>query len=150
MPDLFDGLTVRVVPPQEQVVRVVPVVGPQGPPGSSAGGGYASAAVNITTGQVLALTPAGAVLADPSNPTHRWAAAAVAISSALAGDQVGLSTSGRITETAWSWIPGQPVYVGVGGMLTQAPPVSGWLRVVGHAESSTSVWVQLHQPITLI
>ncbi len=150
MPDLFDGLIVRVVPPQEQTIRVVPVVGPQGPPGPSGAGGFATAAVNITSGQVLALTAAGAVPADTSNPGHRWAATAVAASSALAGDQVSLATSGRITEAAWSWTPGDPIYVGAAGTLTQSPPTAGWLRVIGHAESSISVWVQLHQPINLI
>jgi hypothetical protein len=34
--DLVSGSVVRVVPPSEQLVRVVPVAGPQGPPGGSA------------------------------------------------------------------------------------------------------------------
>jgi Uncharacterized conserved protein (DUF2190) len=150
MPRLVEGIVVRVVPPAEQAIRVVPVAGQTGPPGPSGAGGFATAATNITAGQVVALTAAGAVPADPGNLAHRWAAAAVASSSALAGDQVRLATSGRVSETAWNWLSGSPVYAGAGGNLTQVPPSNGWLRVIGHAETSTSIWIQVHQPITLI
>lgn len=149
MPRLADGLTVRVVPPSEQTIRVVPVTGPTGPPGPDGASGYATAAVNITTGHVLALTSVGAVPADPSDPGHRWAAAAIATTSALAGDQVAVTTAGRITEAAWNWTPGSPLYAGPVGAITDVPPVAGWLRVIGHAETPTSIWVHIHQPITL-
>jgi hypothetical protein len=150
MPDIFDGLTVRVVPPTEQNILVVPVAGPAGPPGPNGAGGFATAATSISAGQVVALTATGAVLADPANPAHRWAAAAVAVSSALAGNQVRLTTSGRVSETSWAWTAGQPIYASTGGSLTQSPPSSGWLRIIGHAETPTSIWIQIHQPITLI
>jgi hypothetical protein len=49
MPDLVSGSVVRVVPPVEHVVRVVPVAGPQGPPGGSLASGTAGADISAWT-----------------------------------------------------------------------------------------------------
>jgi hypothetical protein len=159
MPFLVDpGVTVglgqpakvRIIPTPSRPVRLIPVSGPPGPPGADSGGVTITAAAGLTTGTVVALTPAGAMPADPTNPGHAWAAAAVTTSSAVMGETLTAITTGRVTEQAWTWAPNAPVYCGAGGQLTQTSPTSGWLRIIGHAENPTTIFVQIHQPITLI
>lgn len=140
---------IEVQPPEPSLIDLVPVIGPPGPPGADAGGITVTAAAGLTTGTVIALTDAGAIPADPTNPAHSWAAAAVTTSSATTGDTLTAVTTGRVTETAWTWAPSAPIYCGTGGQLTQTPPTTGWLRVIGHAETPTTIFVQIHQPITL-
>lgn len=157
MPDLGNGVTVTVtapsfpaavvVPPQPGAsVHVLPAVGPRGDPGTTQ---TVTAAVTLSGHRVVVLTPEGATPADPDDPAHAWTAVAVTLGAALAGQPVQVAAAGTITEPSWAWTPLQPVYAGPAGVLTQTPPTTGWLRVVGVATSATSLWLAFHRPITL-
>ncbi len=66
------------------------------------------------------------------------------------GAEVEVAGTGEIvTEPSWNLVPDQPVYAGESGRLTQTPPTSGWLRIVGVAQSTISLVVSLQVPIHL-
>jgi len=56
---------------------------------------------------------------------------------------------GSMTEPTWAWTPGQPIYVGVGGALTQTPPAAGYIREIALAVTATTVLIRPMMPITL-
>ena len=55
----------------------------------------------------------------------------------------------HLTDSSWSWTPGQPVYVGAGGVLTQTPPSATYIVHVGVAISATSIFIDIQPPIIL-
>lgn len=71
---------------------------------------------------------------------------------ASAGSVVEVVAYGLLIEPSWSWAPG-PIYLGVGGSLTQTPPTApgaAFLAQVGVATSATSVFVDRQQSIILV
>lgn len=145
VPDLFPA--VQAAPPDfAPAVGVLPVIGPKGDPGNTL---TVIAAVVLPGHRVVALTPAGAVLADPGDPAHTWAAVAITLGAALAGQPAQVADAGILTEPSWAWTPQQPVFAGPAGVLTQTPATTGWLRVVGVATAPTSLWLAFTRPIRL-
>lgn len=73
----------------------------------------------------------------------------ISTGAAEAGASLNIQTSGELTETGWAWIPGEPVFLGTGGTLTQEAPGSGSLVVIGTATGATSLLINVEQPIIL-
>ena len=150
---LVDGTVITVDAEPVGVTDVIVIPGPPGvtgPPGPSGGGGdTATAAENIPVYSVVALRSTGARKANTTVAANRWAACAIATSSATTGQTFTIKTSGSITDAAWAWVPDAPIYCTTTGALTQTAPVTGWLRVVAHAETTSRIFVQIHQPIQL-
>ncbi len=82
----------------------------------------------------------------PSQPAYEFAG--VSTQAAAPGAPVLAAEAGLVVEPTWAWTPGQPVFAGTGGSLTQAPPASGVLHQVGVAASATALLVQPLYPIT--
>lgn len=138
---------------QDHVVTVVgtDLVGLQGPQGPPGGTITKMAAANIGGQRVLAFTPTGVVHADPTNQAHRFSALAVSEGAASTGTPVTCLTAGEVTELAWSWTPGLPVFVGVAGVPTQVLPVApSWQRQIGTAITPTTIFLQFHPTTILI
>lgn len=132
------------------IVRVtVPgLPGPPGPPGSAGSQTIAvPAAQDLSGHRVVVVTAAGAVYAEPGNPAHADAVLGLTTGAALAGAEATILTSGELTEPSWSWTPGQPLYVSAGGMLTHAPPSSGWVQIVALAVAPTRLVLTQRQTI---
>lgn len=55
----------------------------------------------------------------------------------------------HLTDAGWSWAPGQPVYVGAVGALTQTPPSATYIVHVGIAISETTLFIDIQPPIIL-
>lgn len=71
---------------------------------------------------------------------------------AVEGDMVAVQRAGRITESSWNWAPGQPVFLGDNGLLTQVPPslpTSLFSLIVGFPIAPTSLFLSLREPILL-
>jgi hypothetical protein len=144
MPDLVSGSVVRVVPPVEQVVRVIPVAGPQGPPGGSLASGTAGANISVWT-----VIQAGVVPSVQNGQTGGPKTIGVATSSATAGQPVTWAEHGRITDPSWTWAPGADIYLSPTSTLTQTLPTTGWVQVVARAISPTVAWVLIQTPYKL-
>jgi hypothetical protein len=54
-----------------------------------------------------------------------------------------------MTELSWTWTPGEPIFLGNNGMLTQTPPSSGFAIELGTAISATSIWIVVGQSVEL-
>jgi hypothetical protein len=78
-----------------------------------------------------------ALYADPFDPLLR-VPAGVSIGAAAGGDTVTVQIAGELVEPSWSWTPG-PIYLAPLGMLTQAPPVSGAIVIVGQATGPSAM-----------
>lgn len=125
--------------------------GPAGPMGPSGGAGVERVADVALGGHrvVRATSVDGVDYASNDQPSHRDVVIGITSNAASSGGAVSVVSAGAMTEGSWSWTPGLPIYAGLNGALTQTPPVSGWLRILGFATSPTSIVVQLLPPIVL-
>lgn len=64
--------------------------------------------------------------------------------------QALVTTFGDVTFAGWSWTPGEIVYLGVAGALTQAPSASHPQVAIGWAVSATRIRVEIQQPLGTI
>jgi hypothetical protein len=136
------------------VIGGVLVPGAQGRPGlnGDAVGTSLSYPANgpISGHHVMRVDGAGrANYADSSTKAHANLVIGISENAAVDGAPVTVKFSGEMTEPTWNWTPALPVFVGPGGVLTQAAPASGFLLVVGIAVSATSIVVAIKQPIIL-
>jgi hypothetical protein len=89
-----------------------------------------------------------AVYADHSTETAH-SLVGVSYNAAITGGTVNVVTAGPLSDPAFSFIPGLPIYVGVAGALVQTAPTFGYIRRVGFARDATTVVVQIAQPIMI-
>ncbi len=114
--------------------------GPKGDPGN--------------TDSVVASEPLGghrAVTADgwhatPSTLDHL---VGITAGAGATGDATEYVSHGLMVEPSWTWQAGAPIFVGLDGVLTQTPPVSGLTRRVAWAISETEINVDLQPTIQL-
>lgn len=123
------------------VVKEAPVsvvqMGVAGPPGAKGDTGPAGGVEVIrTAGQdlsghrVVAVLPTGEAVYASSDFTTRIPFG-LTLGSAISGTSVHIQIGGEITEPSWTWDVTKPVFMGVDGVLTQTPPTSGLLVIVG-------------------
>jgi len=66
-------------------------------------------------------------------------------------DATGIvQTYGQLSNNTWSWVIGNPIYLGNSGELTQTAPSSGFCSVVGFAVTATKMFIDIGVPIELI
>lgn len=123
--------------------------GPAGPPGGSATQYIASAA--LSGHAAIAIDTNGeAFYASADQLSHALRLSGVSTNAAALGDPLTVVSAGLIVHGGWSWTPGNPVFVGLNGALTQALPVGAvFSRVIGQAVSATGLLVDLQQPIVI-
>lgn len=66
------------------------------------------------------------------------------------GAPARIQVSGLMTEVSWSWTPDAPIFLSTTGLLTQAPPTSGFSLIVGFATSATQMFIGPKTPIALV
>jgi hypothetical protein len=120
----------------------------QGPPGAPA----PIAQLTVTAGEALSghravlLTAGEAFYADHATLTHAGRAIGVTTGAAALGDTVTIQTLGILIEPTWTWTEG-PVYLGAQGALTQTPPATGFVQIIGVATTATALFVAPHSAI---
>lgn len=103
---------------------------------------------NVFGHRTLMFDQAGHVLhANPMLP--KFAFAGISTQAANAGDSVAVAMSGVVVEPSWDWLSDEPLFVGLDGLLTQAPPINGVMQQIAVAINATSILVQPYAPITL-
>lgn len=121
--------------------------GPPGPPGTGIALVY-TAATAISGHTVITLDAEGNALpADPTNLAHANTITGISIGAATAGGQVTAITSGSLAHSGWAFTPGLPVFVGLGGVVTQSPPAAVWQKAIGVARGATVIVVELQPAI---
>jgi len=87
-----------------------------------------------------------AVLGDPTVAGYVWAGLAAA--AAATGTAVKAIRAGLVTDPAWAWTPGGPIFAAPAGALTQAAPSTGAYHKVGSAVTATTILVAPEPVIT--
>lgn len=88
-----------------------------------------------------------AVYADASNAQHFGRLVGITTHAALAGESVAVQVVGKMTEPLWSWDLSRPVFLGATGQLTQTPPVTGFVLVVGMPITAQSLFINPQPPV---
>lgn len=135
---------------QSMTLELIGGTGPAGPPGP-AGGSMLDLPASGTIGghKAVCNSNGSAVYADHTDSSTAHTLVGISYNAAADGDTVSIVTGGPVIEPTWSWTPQQPLYVGTGGNLTQTAPTSGYIRRIGFAQTSTTVFVQIFQPLFL-
>lgn len=109
----------------------------------------ATASINLSALRAVILDNAGQfAYADRANADHAHRIAGIlpyAISQGAEGIAYRL---GEITDAVWSWTRGSPIFLGTNGQLTQTPPTTGILLVLGQPASPTTI--NLVQPFPIL
>jgi hypothetical protein len=108
-----------------------------------------TAAVSVSGYMAVSASSAGLSPADSTNAALAGSVIGVATNGANAGATVTVQAQGPVSFNGWSWIPGEPVFVGAAGVLTQSPPSVGFSQVIGVAETATTLIVDLSSPVLL-
>lgn len=66
------------------------------------------------------------------------------------GATATVQTFGRITESSWNWTVGDPVFLSTNGQLTQTIPTTGFRQIIGIPITTTTLFVDISEPIILI
>jgi hypothetical protein len=106
-----------------------------------------TAATDISGHTCVTADASGLVV--PASTANKSPVLGVTAGSAVHGAYVTIITSGIFTEPSWNWVADNPLFVGDGGVLTQTPPSTGYMHVVGYATSPTTMVVNIQQPIRI-
>ena len=92
-----------------------------------------------------------AIYADNTNPDHANSATKITLGAAIAGGDLEVQLTGRITEPSWNWTPGARIYVGTLGQLVTTAPTSPatFSKVIAIAETATRILIVQEPPLML-
>ena len=89
--------------------------------------------------------------ASNSNPLHLGRVHGVTLVSAVSGGSATVINLGMVTNPGWTLTTNPPfVFLSSDGEMTQTPPTSGFLCVVGYVVSATQFFVRIQSSINLI
>lgn len=146
------GATIVVNEPVPPVIVARPLPAPAvvvrfpGPPGLDAGTRLTRIAAVTLSGQRLVTSRDDGTVeyADYATVGHLHRQFWLTLNAAVAGDPVDLLAFGDVDEPTWSWAPGELVYLGSNGVLTQTPPTDPpalFIAVVATALTATSLFM---------
>jgi len=142
---------VRIVRLRPQVLTLLGVVrGPRGQAGAPGGGSVIRRAGGNLSGHRCVKAVSGGAVNYPAiaAPGDAVLLEGITTGAAAAGDDITVQIAGEMTEASWSWSLG-PVFCGDAGVLTQAPPSSGWVRQIAVAVGPDTLLINLFPPILL-
>ena len=126
--------------------------GRQGEPGTSTD----DAILSYEAGQILSghraviLDDDKVYYADCTTPSHAKRVLGITTGAAMIGAMANIQVNGELTEPSWSWDLDVPVWLSTNGLLSQAPPSSGFSLIVGFPVSETKLLVRISEPIFLV
>lgn len=123
--------------------------GDKGDPGDTAASYSAIANGTISQYKVVAMVGGKAVVADPANAAHRGLVGGVAMVTATDGQSLDVQFGGTITNPGWNWIGTGPVYLTVGGTLSQTAPTTGFEQAIAIPVNPTTLLIELGPSIGL-
>lgn len=153
MPDVLT----TILPAPQTLTTIAPpagitttLVNGQGPAGTSTRPAYTTAAA-LSGHQVIALDLSGlAIYATSDDVSLAFRVVGISTGAASSGASITVQDKDVMTHGGWSWTPGQLIYLGLNGVLTNTVPVSAtFILVMGKALSATSILVGIQPPIAL-
>lgn len=141
---VVDGRQVNTVTESSLSVAIASP-GPQGPKGEAGNTILTYVAGEAVGGHRVVRSIGGGTCgyASSNDPTGGDDTIGLTLAAAAAGNQVDVQNSGPVTFAGWTWTPGAPVFVGLSGLLTQTPPVTGYVQSMGHAEGPTTIFLAI-------
>jgi hypothetical protein len=137
----------------EHVTVVHPAsVGLQGPPGEVGdllAAGYIAGEPLGGQRVVIVWIDGQLYYADSTNPAHFNRVLGITVGAIDIGASGNIRIGGFMTEPTWNWQPDKFIYLGTNGLLTQNPPVSGFLLEIGQPISPTKILVDIKFPMFL-
>jgi len=128
-------------------------VAQQGLPGrDGAPGGFVDVVAGVNLGGQRMTTMLGgeAVYASCDSFEHCGFVLGLTSHAANQGHLVRVLRMGTVADAAFSWILGQPVYLGLNGVLTQTLPAEAvFSQIVGFPMSANTLFLALREPILL-
>ena len=151
------NFSVHVTNPDKNPVEVAPRVvhvdvSHGGVPGPDASVAVKTCATAISGHAAVIVNSSGQLeYASNSLPSHSYRYLGITEGAAVSGATAKVRSFGELTEPSWSWTPDLPVYLGVGGGLTQTPPSApAFSLVVGFPATPTTLLIQRRDPIVLV
>jgi hypothetical protein len=124
--------------------------GPQGPAGTPGGTADARIADGALGGhRIVRSTGADTVgYASNADSTHGDDTVGMTLGAAADGGTIDVQRSGSVTFNGWAWTPGEPVFLGADGGVTQVVPdaSAAFIQIIGHAESATVLNLHIEPP----
>ncbi len=88
--------------------------------------------------------------ASKDNLSDKFKILGMTTGAVVSGDDASIITHGFITESSWNWTVGNPIFLDANGLLTQTPPIGGFRMIIGIPQTSTSMFVDISEPIIII
>lgn len=139
------------------VVHVIETAPPKGEKGDQGEPGLAGHVNNeypageVLSGHRMVVVQNNQVFyADNSIATHAFQVFGMTIEAVNQGAYPTIQTYGVIYEVSWNWDISLPIWLGSTGLLQQIPPSSGFSLIIGFPISSTSMFINIREPIFLI
>lgn len=104
---------------------------------------------DISGHRVVVISDSGILKADINNINHTNLTLAVTTQAGTIGNNIKVLITGQLTEPSWNWSYDNPIWVGPDGVLTQIPPITGWLCQVATVINPTSILISPKQPLIL-
>jgi hypothetical protein len=149
---MTEEVTILIEEQIEEVTILVEEVA--GPPGKDATNDSLSETItsgeNLSGHRAIYKLSSEAFYADKNIPSTLKTILGITSGSAMSGAGVIVVTQGEMTESSWTWsFPGL-VFLGNDGILTQDLPETGSRVIIGSANSATTLYVKIREPIMLI
>lgn len=122
------------------------VQGPPGIPGASTQFEYHLAGATLGGNRAVTLNSAGYLVYPDVSQPNSWCLG-VTKHSAVPGELVQVQILGTYMEPGWNWVVGDPVFLGINGVLTQVVPTIGQFIVVGTAITPTGIFININPSI---
>lgn len=144
-----DQITVVSVPSVTTVSAGTP--GLQGPAGETGSDLLTREASGSIGGHRVVVSNGDGTVSYASAATaaHLGRVIGITLTAAGDGDLLNIKRMGAVDFNGWDWTPADPIFLSTDGLLTQTPPVSGFMQIVGFAESPTRLFVDLREPLKL-
>jgi hypothetical protein len=123
--------------------------GIQGIPGTGTSTTTVTAGEAINGHHIITRVVGLAYHADKGSPTQQSQILGLSLHAGVVAADVDVLTMGYATEPSWSWTPDKPLFLGANGLMTEVPPITGFLIQVAQSISPTEVWVSIKMGIAL-
>lgn len=120
--------------------------GPPGVPGASTQFEYHVAGTILGGNRAVTLNSSGQLIYPDPTSANSFVVGITTGSAAL-GELATVQITGTQQEPTWNWTPGLPVFVYANGILTQTPPTTGQVLVIGYSTSPTKIHIDKQPPI---
>ncbi len=87
--------------------------------------------------------------ANSNNPSHAGRVAGISTETVLEGEDVNIRVTGKVENPLWDLTPGKAYYLSTGGEISTDIPLTGFFQRIGRALNSTTLIVELGEPILI-